>query len=128
MNIILSSSHALASNYNNFPSIHAVGCTTTKLMMEIMNGEFPANISAQSFVKEDAHKYSHYVSSLLLHLPVAERQKRIKTYYKFVVLRDPIVRILSAYIDKVSMDQTLLLYSQSVYLRTVDLYSVDICR
>ena len=89
---------------NHFPSIHAVGCTTTKLMMEIMNGEFPANISAQSLVKEDVHKYSRYESSLLLHLPVAERQKRIKTYYKFVVLRDPIVRILSAYIDKVSMD------------------------
>ena len=71
-------------------------------MMEIMNGEFSANISAQSFVKEKAHEPSHFMSSLLLHLPGAERQKRIKTYYKFVLLRDPIVRILSAYIDKVS--------------------------
>ena len=115
------SSHDHHTYIRSISSILAVACTNTKLMMEVLNGVFPPNTTQSRFKVHDGRTSVNFT---LWSLPVAERQMRLKKYYKFVILRDPIVRLLSAYIDKVSMNQRVI---STWDVCTGDPCTVDLC-
>ena len=67
--------------------------------MAVLNNVFPANKTQPRNTIHDAPAANKFRMSAL---PPKEREKRMRTYYKFVITRDPLVRMLSAYVDKVS--------------------------
>ena len=73
------------------------GCTSLKPVFEYLHGLIQAN---QTFDRHDIHgKNTH--KTLLYRLPKSERERRLNTYYKFMILRDPLERMMSGYKDKV---------------------------
>ena len=76
----------------------AVGCTALKTTMKVLNGELPANQT--NYTRGSIHRMLD--SSKLIVLSEKEREWRLKTYFKFMFVRDPIERMLSAYFNKVS--------------------------
>ena len=76
----------------------AVGCTALKTTMKVLNGELPANQT-----KLNRHAVHRKLdSNKLIMISEKEREWRLKTYFKFMFVRDPIERMLSAYFNKVS--------------------------
>ena len=77
--------------------IFVAGCTSFKPVLEYLNGLIEAN---QTFRRPDIHG-PNTKKILLQRLSQPEREKRLKTYYKFMILRDPLERMMSGYKDKV---------------------------
>ena len=80
-----------------FIDIFVSGCTSFKPVLEYLNGLVEAN---QTLRRPDIHGPNSR-KILLKTLSQPERERRLKTYYKFMILRDPLERMMSAYKDKV---------------------------
>jgi hypothetical protein len=75
------------------------GCTSLKPVFEYLHGLIDAN---QTLDRHDIHGANTH-KTLLSRLSRAEREKRLKTYYKIMILRDPLERMMSAYKDKLEV-------------------------
>ena len=78
--------------------IFVAGCTSFKPVLEYFNGLVEAN---QTLRRPDIHG-PNTKKTLLRRLSQPERERRLNTYYKFMILRDPLERMMSGYKDKVS--------------------------
>ena len=75
-----------------------VGCTVLKQLIMTLRGIFKPG--------ENPLHYSihvkYYATLLSKVVNPSERERKLKEYFKFMFLRDPMERLLSGYIDKVS--------------------------
>ena len=73
-----------------------MGCTSLKPVIETLSGVAEPNATGR---KQIHGKVSKQVS--LANISEEERQQVLLTHFKFMILRDPVERMLSAYKDKV---------------------------
>ena len=74
----------------------AVGCSNWKRMFVVLNGLLPPTESSQR-PSEDILRSAYKLVSL----KPEEREWRLRKYFKFTMLRNPLERIVSAYRNKV---------------------------
>ena len=76
----------------------AVGCSNWKRMFAVLNGVLPPTESTERPAEETLRKVNR-----LVNLKPEEREWRLKKYFKFIMLRNPLERLVSAYRNKVSI-------------------------
>ena len=74
----------------------AVGCSNWKRMFAVLNGLLPPTESTERPAEDTLRKVNR-----LVNLKPAEREWRLKKYFKFIMLRNPLERLVSAYRNKV---------------------------
>ncbi|XP_014676351.1 PREDICTED: carbohydrate sulfotransferase 14-like, partial [Priapulus caudatus] len=93
-------------------SIPKIGSTNWKRVLLALRSN--AAVDPASIDKELAHKRSNVTT--LSKLGSAARRRRLKHYYKFMFIRDPYERLLSAYMDKFGQPNP---YFQKTYGKTI---------
>lgn len=82
--------------------IPKVACTNFKRMLLLLSGQ--VNASSPSELEARAvHSYLGDKLQTLDRFSIKEIKQRLHTYYKFVFVRDPLERILSAFINKFTL-------------------------
>lgn len=74
-----------------------VGNTQWKKVLIVLNGAFP---SIEEIPENVVHDHEKNGLPRLSSFSEAEIQKRLKTYFKFFIVRDPFERLISAFKDK----------------------------
>ena len=77
-----------------FCYVPKVGCSKWKYTFLLLSG-------VVSFDDEPSRKVLHKVKKLSS-LSETERQKRLTTYFKYIFIRNPMERLVSAYLDKIA--------------------------
>ena len=77
-----------------FCVVPKAGCTSWKRVFLVMSGKAE---SVNSVLRIHVRSHYHYLSS---YTSKSEIDKRLKTYTKFIVSREPLSRFISAYVDK----------------------------
>ena len=65
-------------------------------MFAVLNGLLPPTESTERPAEDTLRKVKR-----LVHLKPAEREWRLRKYFKFIMLRNPLERLVSAYRNKV---------------------------
>lgn len=80
----------------------AAGCTTVKSLLEFLAGVIPNGTISNDMYKWRGNVHGPWERKLsLLSLNQNVTELILSSYYKFMILRDPVERILSAYKSKV---------------------------
>ena len=78
------------------------GCTTLRRLIFLMEGLIPPDTVEEAIVPETIlRKAMAEVSYLNKHITISEKLNQIKTYFKFVMIRNPLERLVSAFRDKI---------------------------
>ncbi|XP_011485728.1 carbohydrate sulfotransferase 12 isoform X2 [Oryzias latipes] len=91
-NFIVDDKHGIIYCY-----IPKVACTNWKRTIIALNHDEPYP-DPQSFKSNLVHRFDRF--KLLTQFPMPERKAKLKHYTKFLFVRDPFVRLISAYRDK----------------------------
>ena len=73
-----------------------VGCSKWKYTFLLLNGIFPLSTRHKRLTETQLSK-----SKSLSKLPPEKRNKRLTEYFKFLFVRNPMERVVSAYLDKI---------------------------
>ncbi|CAH1268450.1 CHST14 [Branchiostoma lanceolatum] len=73
-----------------------VACTTWKRVISVLEGRF----SDPEHIPMDMYKFHVQNWTYLSHYPAASVAYRLQHYYKFMFVRDPLARVVSAFRDK----------------------------
>ncbi|XP_078683985.1 carbohydrate sulfotransferase 14-like isoform X1 [Branchiostoma floridae x Branchiostoma belcheri] len=73
-----------------------VACTTWKRVISVLEGRF----SNPEHIPMDMYKFHMQNWTYLSHYPAASVAYRLQHYYKFMFVRDPLARLVSAFRDK----------------------------
>ncbi|XP_078602836.1 carbohydrate sulfotransferase 14-like [Branchiostoma floridae x Branchiostoma japonicum] len=73
-----------------------VACTTWKRVISVLEGRF----SDPEHIPMDMYKFHQQNWTYLSHYPAASVAYRLQHYYKFMFVRDPLARLVSAFRDK----------------------------
>ena len=78
------------------------GCTTLRRLLFVMEGQLEEETITWKKVPETMLQSGmRKISYLNLDLPDSERLLQLRTYYKFVMIRNPLERLVSAYRNKI---------------------------
>ena len=78
------------------------GCTTLRRLIFLMEGLIPSDTAEWNVIPESIlRKAMSEASYLNKHITSSEKLYQIKTYFKFVMIRNPLERLVSAYRDKI---------------------------
>ena len=84
------------------------GCTKMKTLFVLLQGLYSLNQLSHNRIV--THHRELYKVSSLKHLSQQERLNRLMSYYKFMIVRNPLERLVSAYRDKLSRPKVLTQY------------------
>ena len=85
-----------------------IGCTTMRRYLFVLQGLIPKETAQWDEVSEEQYLEPNiYKATFLRHsLTDEERLEKVKSYYKFMVVRNPLERLVSAYRDKIAKPVT----------------------
>ena len=94
------SKHILVNDEHRFLycSVPKVACSNWKRVMMVLDGE--------ATDPNTIHKVNHMGFTFLGDLPPLAVKRKLREYYKFMFVREPLVRLLSAYKDKFMLNNT----------------------
>ena len=81
-----------------FCSVPKAACSNWKRVMMVLDGEATDTNAI--------HKVNHMGFTFLGDLPPLAAKRKLREYYKFMFVREPLVRLLSAYKDKFVLNNT----------------------
>ena len=92
--------HILVNDEHRFLycSVPKVACSNWKRVMMVLDGE----ATDSNAIK----KVNHRAFTVLADLPPLSAKRKLQEYYKFMFVREPLVRLLSAYKDKFFLNNT----------------------
>ena len=82
---------------------HQVGCTTLRRLVFVIQGAIPRESIQWRHVSEAEYLYPAIQNHSFLRpgLSDVQRRSKLKYYFKFVMLRNPLERLISAYCNKI---------------------------
>ena len=82
-------------------AVPKIGCTKMKLLFILLQGHYTLD---DLLVSTLSITHKNYLSNVrtLWELSATEREIRMRNYYKYMVVRDPLERLVSVYLSKIS--------------------------
>ena len=79
------------------------GCTNLRRLIFIVQGLIPEETAKMDTISEQVYLAPAIRKASFINLSLTEREKaeKLKTYYKFMMVRNPLERLLSSYRDKI---------------------------